>query len=377
MDRQGQLVIAYMDVLNYSIVYGVQDGETWDTIVVDRGDDLSGSRAALAFNPDGKLHAAFYSQRGVNYVWKENDSWQNELVVSRQSSDWFLDEPIDLLVDPQNNAHIFYKLNPEVPNGLMDALQLSTGWVSENVPVTLNWSRPVISPEGWPVIFDNSAQDSSTLFYRTPKGWQDKNLEGMQNGITAIGYTGAEAPSTDGSLTLPYILFYGGVSNTMTLRNPSLKTDLVLPAVSSDRSIKEFTLGFESPDKPVVLIFIEQKNHAGDVTPGVLYVTRETSGWKSYEKIDNMIPLFPVTPSDKKGDTHYVVESGNGVDDARTFYQVGSGSHWKITPVGGEVWTPGTNLIGAALYDKTGDFCALFLDVQANSILLGCLESIK
>lgn len=377
LDRQGQLAIAYIDVLNYSIVYDVQNEETWEAIVIDRGDDLSGSKAALAFGPGGELRAAFYSQRGVNYAWKEGEIWKDELVISRQSSDWFLDEPIELLVDPQNQAHIFYNLTPEATNGLMYALQVPTGWVRESVPVDLNWSRPVISPEGWPVIFDNSAQDSSNLFYRTTQGWQDKYLEGMQNGVAAIGYSSAQAPSTDGNLSLPYILFYGGVSNTMTLRNPAQNTDIVLPAVGSDRIIKEFTLGFESPDKPVVLVFVDQKKRAGDITAGVLYITLETSGWKSYEKIDNMVPLFPVTPSDKNGDTHYVVESGNGENDARTFYLVGNGSHWKITPVGGVVLTPGTNLIGAALYAKTGGFCALFLDMQANAIHLGCLESIK
>jgi hypothetical protein len=388
MDLQGQIHLAYIDAKNYSIVYVEKQAAGWKTIIVDSGDYMGGhSIAALAFDQNGDLHASFYSDVGVRYVSKKDGTWRDELVQKGNVSSW--DDPIYLLFDQQNQPHIFY-WNQGSPSYLIHAFKNQTGWVNEIVPQPVKrkmysdeWSRPVISPEGWPVLLC-CANSPAYLVYRMPGGWQEKalDIQLVASPFSVLSYSSHQIASADGNLTMPYILFSSPPIHPTNLTYEVKFRDL---QQNKDRLLPDFGyeiryLGFKALETPV---FLKLKRDIGNSTGDDLrIVTFRQSAWEIYQ-INFYSPYIPVPSLDANENVHLVdkIESckNNSPCSYKILYLVGTGSDWKTTEVNGTgLPSQEFNITAVALHPASGQFCIMFYEYRRNNaVSVGCIENLE
>jgi len=135
MDASGKLHLACFAFPQYTVNYGVQQGERWQLTVVDRGNALATDSAAMAFDRNSQLHVAFYdTAQVVHFLSGEAGGWQEQTV---SISNAILTPPaLQLLFDLANRPHIFYWNNaPNSVGPLVHAFRDDSGWTAESVPL--------------------------------------------------------------------------------------------------------------------------------------------------------------------------------------------------------------------------------------------------
>ncbi len=388
-DREGQLHLAYLTRPDSLLHYASQQPQGWETVEIDRSDQLAWYPGALAFDRAGRLAVAAYARDNtVRYLSQKNGAWDAETVG--KGLDISGDAPIDLLFDLDNRAHVFY-LSAGADSagetaGGRHAVLGPGGWETEPLPEKLGldwtWSAPILAPEGQPVFFmkdyRREAADSS-FYFRAPAGWEERSLAEwflpVGVGLPQIAYPpGPPFAALPGeAVSLPAVAYTTGDDHAAAYFDPREGKAELLPILKKNEEAAAYALAFDPRGQAVVFVTAAEAAADGLRSPGQLIVAaRAESGWKAY-RITNFDPANMTRPAiDSQGWIHFAFR----VNDSRgtaVYAAAGRGAEWQLTRVTGAAANPETVvLVGAALDQETGTFCIALADIRSNALNVGC-----
>jgi hypothetical protein len=390
LDRDEQIHAAYIKLPDYTVHYATQQDYGWQTQVVDQGNELyvSDMLAAMAYDGRGQLHIGYYDVRhNVHYLSKGPAGWRDEVVAQLP----FSSSPrvTDLIFDPDNKPHIFYKYIKTTITGsheqLVHAFLQHASWVNEEVPYNLNddayeRSAIAIGPDGQPGFVEVYYGDTSFL-HRTAQGWRVDLLEDIrarEKPLPQIVFPEEPLATSEPVGSLPSIFYFDRENNVLKFSAPGQSRPLVVPILDQEDQPTRLAMRQTGSRSGVYVVAYGTKSDgdAGVSHGRFRYAIYQHGTWQVYESSELYTPALSNQLIGPDGSVH-IAFIDDTQEDWPVYYLEGRASAWKKTEVTGHnTWPRETYMAGMAL-DTNGEFCLLWLDLRSNSLVLGCLESIS
>jgi hypothetical protein len=390
LDRDEQVHAAYFKLPDYTVHYATQKDGGWQTQVVDQGNELyvTDMLVAMAYDGRGQLHIGYYDVRhNVHYLSKGPAGWRDEVVAQLP----FSSSPrvTELIFDPDNKPHIFYKYIKTTVSGsheqLVHAFLQHASWVNEEVPYNLNddayeRSAIVIGPDGQPGFVEVSYGDASFL-HRTAQGWRVDLLEDLrarEKPLPQIAFPEEPLATSAPVGSLPSIFYFDREDNVLKFSAPGQSRPLVVPILDQEDLPGRLAMRQTGSRSGVfVVTYATKRDRDAGVYPGRFrYATYQHGSWQVYESSGLDSPALSNHLIGPDGSVY--IAYVDGIQEGRRVYYIeGRASVWKKSEVTGQNSRPWEAYMAGMALAANGEFCQLWLDLLSYSLVLGCLESIS